>query len=119
MDGRRDTPVPVLYHQDAAEMSIAQTTFSPDDESQSTYSMPSAAVAELLFIFEVTALDSDTVDTVKDKLRTRLEGLVQTERVNSEVIKIMGTQAEGEIKALESPDVSINIGNLDDETCKM
>ena len=64
------------------------------------------------FVFEVTGIGQQTVTDVIATLKTELPTLVAMETVSSEVIKFMGTSVIGEIKKLQSDDVVIRIGQL-------
>jgi len=60
--------------------------------------------------FRIIALRKETVATVKESLRTRLEKLVDTSEIRSGAVATLSPQDEKSITALRSTDVGIKIG---------
>jgi len=60
--------------------------------------------------FHICALNKATVDTVKESLQAKLEGLLNTSEVRNDAVAALTPQDEMNISALRSVDVGIEIG---------
>jgi len=61
-------------------------------------------------VFDVTAIDRQTVEAVKKDLRPQLEQLVDTDEILNDVFATMGTEFERMIMDLQTSEVKILIG---------
>jgi O-acetyl-ADP-ribose deacetylase (regulator of RNase III)/uncharacterized membrane-anchored protein YhcB (DUF1043 family) len=59
--------------------------------------------------FEISALDQNTIDKVKEKLREQIEALVDTFEISSDVIDGLDKQTMEKIRHLSSVDVTVEI----------